>query len=119
MHSSHDRNWLGEVNSETPPHGNKKFTMGIRKDWRIIMAFRQFIYLATLMILSSGNICLAEENAEETAQETVEQKEELKIDDLFPEKSVFGTSARSAAFSYDGKHGAFLYRPYKERLVLE
>jgi dipeptidyl aminopeptidase/acylaminoacyl peptidase len=42
-------------------------------------------------------------------------KDELTLEELFPEKSFFGPSARSMAFSFDGKYAAYLYRPYKER----
>lgn len=40
---------------------------------------------------------------------------ELKLEDLFPQKSLFGPSARSPAFSNDGRYAAYLYRPYVER----
>jgi len=43
------------------------------------------------------------------------EKQELKLEDLFPEKGFFGPSASGMAFSYDGKYGAYLYKPYKER----
>ena len=43
------------------------------------------------------------------------EKKELKLEDLFPEKSLFGPSALGMAFSRDGKYAAYLYRPYKER----
>jgi len=42
-------------------------------------------------------------------------KDELTLEKLFPEKSFFGPSASSTAFSFDGKYAAYLYRPYKER----
>ena len=42
-------------------------------------------------------------------------KKELKLEDLLPEKSLFGPSALGMAFSRDGKYAAYLYRPYKER----
>lgn len=42
-------------------------------------------------------------------------EDELKLEDLFPEKSLFGPSARSMAFSHDGRYAAYLYRPYEER----
>ena len=42
-------------------------------------------------------------------------KDELTLEKLFPEKSFFGPSAGSMAFSFDGKYAAYLYRPYKER----
>ncbi|MEC8555702.1 MAG: prolyl oligopeptidase family serine peptidase [Planctomycetota bacterium] len=40
---------------------------------------------------------------------------QLKLEELFPEKSLFGPSARGAEFSQDGRFAAYLYRPYKER----
>lgn len=43
------------------------------------------------------------------------EKDQLKLKDLFPEKSFFGPSARSPEFSHDGKYAAYLYRPYAER----
>jgi dipeptidyl aminopeptidase/acylaminoacyl peptidase len=41
--------------------------------------------------------------------------EDLTLERLFPKKSVFGPSARAAAFSHDGRYAAYLYRPYDER----
>lgn len=41
--------------------------------------------------------------------------DELKLEDLFPEKSIFGPSARGTEFSADGRYAAYLYRPYDER----
>ena len=43
------------------------------------------------------------------------KREELTLDRIFPEKSFFGPSARSMAFSHDGRFAAFLYRPWEER----
>lgn len=40
---------------------------------------------------------------------------ELSLENLFPDKGLFGPSARSAAFSFDGRYAAWLYRPYLER----
>jgi len=48
-------------------------------------------------------------------EKTAEKKDELKLEDLLPEKSFFGPSARDTAFSHDGAYGAYLYRTYKER----
>lgn len=42
-------------------------------------------------------------------------EEKLTLERLYPEKSFFGPSARSAAFSRDGRFCAFLYAPYLER----
>ena len=43
------------------------------------------------------------------------ESDELKLEDLFPEKSLFGPSARSPEFSADGRFAAYLYRPYEKR----
>lgn len=48
-------------------------------------------------------------------QETTNEERELKLKDLFPEKSFFGPSASRTAFSFDGRYATYLYRPYKER----
>jgi dipeptidyl-peptidase-4 len=54
--------------------------------------------------------------AEKTdAEEGAEQEEEITLERFFPEKSFWGPSARSLSFSPDGRHAAYLYRPYKER----
>lgn len=44
-----------------------------------------------------------------------DSKAELKLEDLFPEKSLFGPSVRSSSFSNDGRFAAYLYRTYPER----
>ncbi|MEW4454481.1 prolyl oligopeptidase family serine peptidase [Bremerella sp. JC817] len=46
---------------------------------------------------------------------TDDAKGDLKLEDLFPEKSLFGPSARGTEFSADGRYAAYLYRPYEER----
>lgn len=55
----------------------------------------------------------AEVNKKENEEN--EEEEEITLERLFPEKSFFGPSARSMAFSTDGKYAAYLYRPYLER----
>ena len=52
---------------------------------------------------------------EDKTQQSDDKEEELTLKQLFPEKSLFGPSARSMAFSEDGKYAAYLYRPYSER----
>ncbi|OYP34123.1 hypothetical protein CGZ80_15800 [Rhodopirellula sp. MGV] len=42
-------------------------------------------------------------------------KDELRLEDLYPEKGLFGPSASNAEFSHDGRYAAYLYRPYNER----
>ncbi len=52
----------------------------------------------------------AQESDQDDKSET-----ELTLENLFPDKGLFGPSARSAAFSFDGRYAAWLYRPYLER----
>lgn len=54
---------------------------------------------------------------DETKQQEGQEEEtkELKLEELFPEKSFFGPSARSTSFSHDGAWGVYMYRPYIER----
>lgn len=72
-----------------------------------------------LTILWTGSVSAKTEKANAAAksgqEETAEKKDELKLEDLLPEKSFFGPSARNTAFSHDGAYGAYLYRTYKER----
>ncbi len=60
-------------------------------------------------------LCGALSIAKEKTSETKDEKDELTLEKLFPEKSFFGPSAKSTAFSYDGQYTAYLYRPYEER----
>ncbi|MCC9600297.1 prolyl oligopeptidase family serine peptidase [Stieleria sp. JC731] len=48
------------------------------------------------------------------SKEEVKQ-DELQLEDLYPEKGLFGPSASSTEFSHDGRYAAYLYRPYVER----
>lgn len=43
------------------------------------------------------------------------KKKELTLENLFPEKSMFGSNASRPAFSTDGRFAAYLYRPRIER----
>ena len=65
-------------------------------------------------ILACVLLC-AHSSAKEKTSEDKGKKDELTLEKLFPEKSFFGPSARSTAFSFDGKYAAYLYRPYAER----
>ncbi len=42
-------------------------------------------------------------------------EKELTLKEIFPEKSFFGPRARGAAFSADGRFGAYLYHDYNSR----
>ncbi len=68
------------------------------------------IILACLLLCTH----LTAENKKGTSEQK-SKKDELTLEKLFPEKSFFGPSAGSTAFSFDGKYAAYLYRPYKER----
>jgi dienelactone hydrolase len=58
---------------------------------------------------------LAAQDTEQKKQQEQEQDEGLTLERIFPEKSFFGPSARSASFSFDGKYAVWLWRPYLER----
>lgn len=72
------------------------------------------VIVMALMVLCLMGLAWGADKQTKTESEQKEDKE-LKLEDLFPEKSVFGPSASGMAFSHDGKYGAYLYRPYKER----
>ena len=55
-----------------------------------------------------------QESAEKSSKDE-KSETELTLENLFPDKGLFGPSARSAAFSFDGRYAAWLYRPYLER----
>ncbi len=44
-----------------------------------------------------------------------EKKDEFTLERLFPEKGLFGPSARSTSVSHDGRYAAYLYHTYQER----
>lgn len=52
---------------------------------------------------------------DKSGSEKQEKAKELTLENLFPEKSMFGPSASSTAFSADGRLAAYLYRPRNER----
>jgi len=68
-----------------------------------------------LVCLSFCTLLTAEDKGKASKEEGKGEKDELTLEKLFPEKSFFGPSAQSMAFSFDGKYAAYLYRPYKER----
>ncbi len=53
--------------------------------------------------------------AKKKAAQKKAAKDELKLEDIYPEKRLFGPSARGAAFSNDGRYAAYLYKPNLER----
>jgi len=75
------------------------------------------LLIVILVCLSLCANLAAEDNnkASKNKDKDKETKDELTLEKLFPEKSFFGPSADSTAFSFDGKYAAYLYRPYDER----
>ncbi len=68
--------------------------------------------LAALLLLPA--LPAQEEKAKGDDQKQDEELE-LTLENIFPEKGLFGPSARGAEFSADGRYAAWLYRPYDER----
>jgi hypothetical protein len=73
------------------------------------------LLIVILVCLSLCANLAAEDNNKASKNKDKETKDELTLEKLFPEKSFFGPSADSTAFSFDGKYAAYLYRPYDER----
>ena len=73
---------------------------------------RRILFTIAFICLSLSCLLLAEDK-QKTSED--DSKQELTLEKLFPEKSFFGPSAGSTAFSSDSKYAAYLYRPYKER----
>ncbi len=88
---------------------------------------RTLLFLTTLLVWSASPTVLAagpappadeaaETSGKPESEFTVKSiDEDLTLERLFPEKSVFGPSANRTSFSHDGRFGAYLYRPYIER----
>ncbi len=55
------------------------------------------------------------EKATEKTTDSKKAESELTLEKLFPKKKLTGPSARSMAFSHDGKYAAWLYRTRDER----
>ncbi|HBE67659.1 MAG TPA: hypothetical protein DDW52_05865 [Planctomycetaceae bacterium] len=72
---------------------------------------KYFLFLICLVLASSAS--LAQKSKSKKSDK--EQTDSLTLDKLFPPKSMFGPSARSPAFSSDGRYAAYLYRPLNER----
>ena len=71
--------------------------------------------LVLLLWGTDSNPLPAQKSTKQKKSAKQNDNDELKLEDLFPEKSMFGPSARSTAFSTDGRYAAYLYRPYPKR----
>ncbi len=81
------------------------------------------MYRCACFVLILFWLCLPNASGQNLKRNSKDQKrngdksgvDELKLEDLFPEKSMFGPSARNPEFSDDGRFAAYLYRPYEKR----
>ncbi len=62
---------------------------------------------------STGAFAVDAGTSKEATQ--TDPQEAIKLEDLMPEKSLFGPSASQMCFSFDGRYGAYVYKTYKER----
>jgi len=76
---------------------------------------KRSVTAVVLICLSLGTLLTAVGGDNASKDKGKDDKDELTLEKLFPEKSFFGPSADSTAFSFDGKYAAYLYRPYDER----
>ena len=66
--------------------------------------------------LCLASCCVSYVAGQATSSEAEEDtSSQLKLEDLFPEKSMFGPSASDVRFSPDGRFAAYLYRGYDKR----
>lgn len=77
------------------------------------MALRSLPLLLTVVAGLAVPLQSQQSDGEARTEET--ETALLTLKKLFPEKGLFGPSATALAFSHDGKHAAYLYRPYAER----
>ncbi len=98
------------------------FRMRFRlKDWNFgfIVAFAALA--AGLILTADSSPAVAQDSTKSGKKSDDEKGEEKKdefaftLENIFAEKSYFGTSARSTEFSHDGRYATYLYQPYDER----
>ncbi len=73
----------------------------------------RFFCLACLVLL--GSLTFLQSALTQTKDAKKADTEEITLEKLFPEESLFGPQASNFAFSKDGRFAAFLYRSYPER----
>jgi dipeptidyl aminopeptidase/acylaminoacyl peptidase len=71
--------------------------------------------MSILRVCLSFVVCFVSATASAQQAARAAGKQKLTLEKLFPEKGLFGPSASAAAFSHDGRHGAWLHRPFAER----
>jgi dipeptidyl-peptidase-4 len=80
---------------------------------RSLAALLAVAVISGTSLLAPAAPAFAQGDKQESTKSDIDEK--LTLERLYPEKSFFGPSARSAAFSRDGRFCAFLYAPYAER----
>ncbi len=63
----------------------------------------------------NGDADQKDQKKAESKNKKDDKKKELTLENLFPDKSMFGSRASRPAFSNDGRFAAYLYRPRVER----
>jgi len=76
---------------------------------------RMFALLLLSAALALVAVASSSGKAPKSGKDKKNSDKAVTLKDLFPEKRLFGPSASSTAFSFDGKYAAYLYRPYVER----
>lgn len=83
------------------------------------MSIERRCLLLTLVFLSllTPHVVFAQEKKPANKKPDPEKKagSSLTLEQLFPEKGLFGTTTRVTGFSVDGRYGMYLFRPYRER----
>ena len=77
-----------------------------------IVEMKRSVILMLFCFISTGILCSSNLEGQTKSKSA---DDGLKLEELFPDKSMFGPSARSPQFSNDGRYAAYLYRPYLER----
>ncbi len=75
--------------------------------------------MSRILLLAAVLLCFGSVGSQsvyaQAKKKASDSEKELTLERLFPKESIFGPSARSTAFSADGRYAAYLYRPYNER----
>ncbi len=79
------------------------------------MRLTTLITLVTACAISATPTLSAQNKSTQSGKNEKKVKDDLNLEKIFPEKGLFGPSARGMEFSHDGKYAAWLYHPYKER----
>ncbi len=87
------------------------------KPWPLMKTLSSLLIGALLaaLVATPAHAFAQEAKDEQKGEQKADKETEFTLKNLFPDKGLFGPSARSMAFSHDGRYAAWLYRPYLER----